>query len=95
MEKVKCTVCDNGKITITIKETGKSDQKWITDCMECEGTGEITKEQAADIEREKNMWCKCGKSDDAGVTYYNDGEHSELYKHHYRCNACGKVVQIG
>jgi Fe2+ or Zn2+ uptake regulation protein len=44
------------------------------------------------------MWCECPemeKENAFGTTFYKDGEHPELRKHHYRCNKCGKVTQIG
>lgn len=40
-------------------------------------------------------WCTCGKSESAGVTFYDDGQHPSVKKHHYRCNACNGIVQIG
>lgn len=39
------------------------------------------------------LWCVCEDKD--GVTHYEDGEHPYLWKHHYRHNGCGRIVQIG
>ena len=64
------------------------------DCVVCDGTGEIDEETAEMAEFEKNMWCECGNPSE-GVDFYDDGEHPEISKHHYRCQDCGGVVQIG
>lgn len=40
-------------------------------------------------------WCECGKSETAGVSYFGDGQHPVIKKHHYRCNNCKGIVQIG
>ena len=39
-------------------------------------------------------WCECDNSDPNTWTFHDDGEHEELYKHHWRCS-CSKIVQIG
>lgn len=41
-----------------------------------------------------NKWCSCDEPDFENSTFFDDGEHEELYKHHWRCS-CGKITQIG
>ena len=62
-------------------------------CVHCEGTGTLTPEQKDVLDYEENMWCKC--KEHHGVNYYEDGEHPDIHKHHYRCRSCKKVTQIG
>lgn len=41
------------------------------------------------------FWCQCGNPS-GDVTFYEDDSRSKVCtKHHYRCNDCGKVVQVG
>ena len=94
---MKCTSCEGGKMTITMFEGWPGEDQEGTkseiDCVVCDGTGEIDEETAAMVEYEKNMWCEC--DGDNGVNFYDDGEHPEISKHHYRCKRCDGVVQIG
>ena len=93
----QCTICEgSGKQTVTISTFGEpeNDTSFESNCIGCDGEGEVTEEQAALIEFEKNMWCKCGNPSE-DVDFYDDGEHPEITKHHYRCKDCKKVVQIG
>jgi len=40
-----------------------------------------------------DIWCKCQESYTA--YYVPDGVNAEISNHHWRCNNCHKVVQIG
>lgn len=94
---MKCPQCKNGKMSISVSVYGKpkeSDTVSEIDCVHCHGTGEVSEEENEAIEFEKNLWCECGNKNDV-VDYYEDGEHPELHKHHYRCRNCKGVVQIG
>lgn len=93
---MKCPQCENGKMNLTVEVWGqpeKTEHTQIT-CIHCKGTGEVSEEENEAIEFEKNMWCECGNKNDV-ADYYEDGEHPELHKHHYRCRNCQGVVQIG
>ena len=49
-----------------------------------------------DIEEPKDFWCDCTESPGSDFhddVYDDDGRRTE--KHHYTCQACGKVTQIG
>ena len=45
------------------------------------------------IYENEDAWCQCDDHHD--VTFHDDGENDECYKHHYRCEACKKITQIG
>lgn len=41
------------------------------------------------------FWCSCDPAGDR-VTYYDDDPRSTVCaKHHWRCDDCGKVRQVG
>ena len=96
-EKIKCPSCKNGKITVTFEVWGSKEKPTVSqqDCSWCDGTGFVDSKTARLIEYEKNMWCKCKNPNPNNVRYYKDNEHPQLSKHHWRCNVCEKVVQIG
>jgi len=62
-------------------------------CVVCDGTSQVSKRTLERIEFEKNMWCKCDH--ETGTKYYDDGQHPEIHKHHWRCTSCKQVKQIG
>ena len=77
-------------------EKDVEDEIFVSNCVVCDGTGEIDQETADMVEFERNMWCECEKQKKKHYTvFYEDGEHPEIYKHHYRCPFCDGVVQIG
>jgi len=43
---------------------------------------------------EAKLWCS-GHKINYGVYYVPDGKNKQCFKHHYRCNYCRKIVQIG
>jgi hypothetical protein len=100
VEKIKCPGCKGtGKKTWKVMEftpenkEGTRKPDFAFRCFSCEGKGYMTKIDRIVSEWESNIWCKCER--DCGITFYNDGEHPEISKHHVRCNKCGKVAQIG
>lgn len=62
-------------------------------CVICRGTGEVTQETVQALEDAKEMWCEC--KGNQGAHYIPDGRSKQVRKHHWRCNKCGKVTQIG
>ena len=40
-------------------------------------------------------WCSCPLNNLGTSRCYDDGEHPNLHKHHYRCNDCNGITQIG
>ena len=93
----ECPVCKgSGKMTITLSEWGsdKPDEISEISCVHCGGSGNMSDEDLELHNEEVAMWCECGNENDR-VDYYEDGEHPDLHKHHYRCRKCKGVVQIG
>jgi hypothetical protein len=51
----------------------------------------------AAMERERKHWCSCEKPSE-GVDFCDDGQRRNEHccsKHHYHCQNCGKIVQVG
>ena len=88
---MKC-ICNNGKMTIKVHDfsTEECEEKSVEiDCIWCNGTGEMTPEQAAEKQAFEDSWCKCGNPS-GQVNYYQEG-----HSHGYTCADCGKIVQTG
>ncbi len=98
---ITCPTCEGKKTWACIAKlytsNGFVDQPAVMmDCRTCGGKGELTEQAYADKMEEKRqsdeMWCRCGEEDKYGSTHHPD---SEGMKHHYTCNSCGKITQIG
>ncbi len=66
-------------------------------CLDCERTGRVTPAQMRSIQFQREMWCKCSDRSDH-ATYHADGQTPWrwcVHKHHWHCNECAKIVQIG
>lgn len=87
---VLCPVCKDGKLTITVTGEGKTSELEIN-CVHCNGQGTMTWAQRDAYDRMVAMWCRCGNSS-GQVTFHDDAPGS---KHHWTCDDCGKVVQVG
>ena len=93
----ECPTCHgNGEQTVTVTEWrpggGTSSTHKIT-CVTCRGAGTVSAERLEEWHETQRMWCGCDEPDDP--TYYADGEHPSLRKHHWRCSTCDGVTQIG
>jgi len=92
-----CPQCKgSGEITIQSSTYGSDEPPKLLPmgCFSCDGTGQMSSEALISRREEMDMWCKCADTD--GDAYYvDDFEHPELDKHHWRCNVCDGVVQIG
>lgn len=42
----------------------------------------------------EKLWCKCGNPSEE-TTFYEDGEGELCVKHHYICDDCGLIWQVG
>jgi len=71
-------------IELTQEEIDKVD-------IEIYGSLENAKKEKA---KEEKLWCKC-KDSHHGAYYVPDGQNRQCHKHHWRCNQCKKIVQIG
>ena len=91
-----CRCCKGSKIqhlTVMIGAPGKPDGTSTMDvpCVWCGGTGEMTPRQLAIYVGGLEIWCRCGNHS-GQVTFHDDTPNS---KHHWTCDDCGKVMQIG
>lgn len=101
MGNITCPSC-NGKKTQTIiaqlyTKDGLIPQPPVEiKCMNCDGKGVVdAEEQKRKEEANDAFWCKCEDQDGRNTTYFDDGEGELCNKHHWACNNCGKVVQVG
>ena len=101
MKKINnCPTCNGtGEKTIvmtTLKGKESTSKEITITCIDCDGKP-ISDEEAQAIKEQKEweekQWCKCGHK--IGVTYVADGVSKICSKHHYICNDCKKIVQIG
>lgn len=95
-----CPTCKGtGKIqsSITYYGSNKVDHFEI-DCIDCNGGKKpmtqlqgltLTKQRAA----EKKLWCSC--DGDNGATYVDNNVSKVCSKHHWICNKCKKILQVG
>lgn len=91
----KCQ-CEDGLTVVTVYETGKTAQKFTITCAWCGGTGYLTPKQKAEKEHYQNMWCECPESeDDYDWRFCPDKSCPSMRKHHYHCQKCGKITQVG
>lgn len=89
-----CPTCTGKKtITATIVE-GSKETAFVMPCHSCSGQGTVTETVKRQINRAVESWCRCGNPS-GGTRFYDDGQHAECRKHHWRCNDCGKIVQVG
>jgi hypothetical protein len=65
----------------------------VMDCFNCKGKGYLTDAERIQKEQEDQLWCKCKK--DHGSTFVDDFQSDVCDKHHWTCNHCGKVTQVG
>lgn len=99
---MKCLSCKGkGTVEVTMHtltngQANKYIQHW--GCPRCDD-GVMSLQQRAEFEAHMQeiqawhkMWCQCRSKH---TRFYDDGEHPEIHKHHWRCRSCGKIVQIG
>ena len=94
---MKCLCCEGvGKqtaIEISIVDVTRELNRHEIPCIWCSGTGNMDEKQKCDYVGYMDIWCKCGKHWD--TTFFDDFADPLMEKHHYKCNRCGKVTQIG
>jgi len=47
------------------------------------------------LEQTDGMWCECEEEEMSDTYFVDDNVHPEIEKHHWRCNKCHKITQIG
>ena len=89
---VGCTGTGKMKLGTGYSENGQLKTKYMDiTCIICNGKGEISEEAVKLLERQRNMWCRCGNK--SGMTTFHDDRNG--VKHHWTCDDCGKVTQVG
>lgn len=97
-DPVLCPQCSGAcRISVEVTEiaSGGHRKKSSVDmkCITCDGAGKVSASVVAALKREQEMWCSCASPGEP--QYFADGDDLEIWKHHWRCRACGKVLQIG
>lgn len=87
----KCPKCTAGRITVTVNNGVDEPAQLEMDCPYCDGKGEVSDKKLAAIEAVSKIWCLCGNPSQQ-CTYHPD---EPGLKHHWTCDDCGKVTQIG
>ena len=106
MKSITCPTCDGSKKQKIVAQMWNAETRGFDPqppvyigCVRCKGLGHIEPDQLLKEAAEDECWCKCDK--DHGVTYHPDGNTNSYNggfacsKHHYSCNNCNKIVQIG
>jgi hypothetical protein len=76
---IDCPKCKgSGELPVTVHTQSKTEVV-VLKCVYCDGVGQITPEQKAQMDYEKTLWCRCGE--DHGQDWHDDGE-GLCYKHH-------------
>lgn len=97
----KCPQCEGkGSVRVTVSvfgETGETASNHLDlHCPTCNGAKEISDEHLEAFMDFKESWCNCDTSDLVPYsTHFKDGEHPKVHKHHWRCDKCGGITQIG
>lgn len=101
VQMVPCPCCKGSKVqhfTVITSQPGEFERSTTTDmpCVWCKGTGEMTTDELAKFQRAQDIWCKCGNPS-GQVSYHDDVIKGGklVSKHHWTCDDCGKVTQIG
>lgn len=97
MNLFDCEGCGGvGKMTTIISKFkhGETVETVVNmNCYHCDGKGKVDEKKNEFFINYRKLWCKCEEEHD--THFYDNYEHPELDKHHYRCSNCEKVVQIG
>ncbi len=94
----KCPHCDGaGETTVTVSTFGEPEEdSFVMTCPTCNGAKKISDDLLRAFNDFKQSWCDCDTSDLVPYsTYFADGEHPKLHKHHWRCDKCKGITQIG
>lgn len=88
-----CPRC-KGKKKISVELVSEGISSFDMNCPTCNGVGGVTRKRAQEYQDMTNAWCSCG-NDSGETTYVPDNFSSACLKHHWICNDCGKIVQVG
>ena len=94
----KCPTCHGAKkqtLTVTVWRPGGDGPatKQEIPCVACDGTGVVSDARLEQVREHAKMWCRCDEPTEP--SFYDDGQHPHLHKHHWRCAVCDGVTQVG
>ena len=93
-----CPCCKGEKVqhltAVTVTAEGRSTEHRDIPCIWCKGEGVVEAKVLREHQFYTTLWCECEPPPKKTV-FFDDGEHPEISKHHYRCYFCQKVTQIG
>lgn len=91
---MKCPNCNGvGKVDVHIVENGK-ESRMTLDCHTCDGQKQVSEAVVQKIQEQWAMWCDCTPPSEE-LDFYDDGVRTDCRKHHWRCQKCQKIVQVG
>ena len=87
-----CPQCKGKKILTceVVDHSSNTTSSFETDCITCNGTGEVTAARKRQYDDAVASWCQCKGEHDS--YYVPDTRHM---KHHWRCSSCRKITQVG
>jgi excinuclease UvrABC ATPase subunit len=87
----QCPTCKGkGKQTVTVV----NGSPFKVACVSCKGKRTVSDVELKAINKANAMWCQC--DGEAPTKFFQDGEHKGcVTKHHWHCQRCGKIAQIG
>jgi len=92
----ECPRC-HGETTITLHVLSATsdhiEKTHVLTCPTCEGGGRVSSVALAAFLREEQEWCSCGKTENA--RFVPDGASDVCAKHHWVCDHCGRIAQVG
>lgn len=95
LTKTNFRVVANEQVLVTLQSSWyDSEEKYLSACTD--KIHAYRTEYNADIEYESDPhWCLCPGDGLPDSYYVPDGQNPDCSKHHYRCNQCHSITQIG
>lgn len=93
---IPCPTCKgSGETSLSVAVYPKPPVLHKITCIDCKGAGLVTVSKFRRMENfrryEAQFWCKCGNPSH-NTSYHKDTPKA---KHHWTCDDCGKVTQVG
>lgn len=92
----ECPRC-HGETTITLHVLSATsndiEKTHVLTCPTCEGAGRVSSFTLKRFLEEEQEWCSCGKTENA--RFVPDGVSDVCAKHHWVCDHCGRIAQVG
>lgn len=79
----------DGGMEVNVSDSGQIEDEVEINCIWCDGTGQMTEQQARELEQYRNAWCRCKNRSGQHPYRHTNGAHG------WKCNDCGKITQTG